>query len=594
MLYQFHRKAVIALLLVLLSVKANAVNTLTIGNCNARITSSVAIGADHGGSALFFPATTMQGYKGCKIVEVQIGMDVTTSDGALQIFLTHDLQGEPFYSETLDASKRGWNTFTLKEPYVIDGQALYIGYTLSGVKYLSYASKFTDGEEWVMQKNKGWSRYEGKSSAAILAVVEGSNLNPRNARLSRARVPGYVVRGEVIGYEGTVQNLGAEDITSLTFALMKDGKPVQTETLDGLKIAPRAEDDFSLKTFALKEEGESDLSLSIVNVNGADDAVEADNTSRTQHTLCRDSYTKRKVLLEFFSTERCTSCPEGHRYIDDLFAGVDDIVEIGHHSGFYTDQFTIPESVEYEWFYNPSNKYAPAVMFDRANLSDTYPTLFTYGVPVVKPTDAPELLYSECSSVPALVSLDIARSLSGRHLAVTVGGSQLLPIASPDSVRLCVFLTEDSLYTTTQAGATKTGFYHRFVARKSLTATWGDKIDLGGFSHTYEADLPEEWDASKMRIVAFVVNRNSTDRNDNRVLNSEELLVDPTATAVVSVEATDRADGGWLLTRVDGTRLAKGRGRGQLHTAFDALPTGIYIIKCGNRTTKVCKSGKKL
>lgn len=589
MLYQFHRNAILALLLALLGVNAYAVNTLTIGNCNTRITSSVAIGADRGGSALFFPATTMEGYKGCKIVEVQIGMDVTTSGGAVQIFLTHDLQAEPFYSETLDALKRGWNTYTLKEPYTIDGQALYIGYTLDGVKYLSYASKFADGEEWVMQKNKGWLRYDGKSSAAILAVVEGSKLNPRNARLSRARVPGYVVRGETIGYEGTVQNLGAEDITSLTFALMKDGKPVQTETLDGLHIAPRAEDDFALTTFALQEEGESDLCLSIVKVNGADDAVTADNTSRTQHTLCRDSYTKRKVLLEFFSTERCTACPEGHKYIDDMFADVDDIVEIGHHSGFYTDQFTIPESVDYEWFYNPTNKYAPAVMFDRANLSDTYPTLFTYGVPVVKPTNAPELLYKECGSVPALVSLNIAHELVGRHLTMTVDGSQLLPIASPDSVRLCVFLTEDSIYTTTQVGATKTGFYHRFVARKSLTATWGNNIDLDGFAKTYEADLPEEWDASKMRIVAFVVNRNSVDRNDNRVLNSAEALVDPTATAVVDVEATDSVADRWLLTRTDGTPLAKGRGRWLLHTTFDALPTGLYIIKCGNRTTKVCK-----
>ena len=133
MLHQIQRKAVLALFFVLLGINAKADNTLTIGNCNTRITSSVAIGADHGGSAIFFPATTMEGYKGCKISKVQIGMDVTTSGGALQLFLSHDLKEEPFYTETVDATKRGWNTFALKEPYVIDGQALYIGYILNGV-----------------------------------------------------------------------------------------------------------------------------------------------------------------------------------------------------------------------------------------------------------------------------------------------------------------------------------------------------------------------------------------------------------------------------------------------------------------------------
>lgn len=574
---------------ILLSLKAGvlasqAANAVVVGNCTERISSSVA----SNGAAILLSAETTNAYKGCKITELRIGFDTSTNGGAVELFLSHDLNSEPFYKETTDASIRGWNTFTLNEPYAIDGEPLYIGYTINGAKYVSTCPRFVEGEEWTM-KNGLWSRNEKKTSVAILATVSGEDIPQNDIRLGIVHMPKYVVTNEKINYNGTFQNLGAEKVRNLTFAFIKDGVTINTENVDGLDVEPRNEGSFRINNFTINEEGESDIILKVIAVNGGKDAVDSDNTSLTTHTTSRHSYTKRNVLLEFFSTERCTGCPQAHRNINELFKDANDIVEIGHHAGFYTDQFTIPASVEYEWFYKPGNLHAPAIMFDRTNYSATYPNVFTDNVPVFKATNVNDAstIYTECAATPALAAVNIEPSMSGRKLTLNVSGQQLLPIATPDSIRLCVFLTEDSIYTTSQAGASE-GFYHRFSARRCLTATWGDKINISDFAQTYSTDIPEEWNISQTRAVAFIVNRNAKDKDDNQVLNSCQVPILTNSTSISPCYPRIDNSQPWSITRIDGTLISRGDGKASLLKTLHNIKAGLYIIRSGGKTTKIC------
>lgn len=568
-----------------------AETTLQLGNCIGSGVSSLVISGDEGGSSLFYPSSTMQAYAGCKISKVQIGFDISTSGGAVRLFLSHDISGEPFYTQTIESTSRGWNTVVLDTPYEIDGKPLYIGYTVKGVRYLRYCKALVANEEWIWQKDEeGWKKYEGQYSAAILAEVSGADVPRQNVRLGIVDMPAYVVKGQKICYAATFQNLGAETVKSLVVTYKKNGEEVKTETVEGLDVEPRREGNFTLGALSLDEEGVADISLGVTAVNGEQDAVADDNWSRTISTTCREEYERRKVLFEFFSTEKCTGCPAAHADVDELFKEETGFVEVGHHAGFYTDQYTVPQSVEYEWFYSTQYKGAPSGMFDRTNRSDIYPTLFKYGVPMVDIHQAKnaKTLYESCLKVPALATVDITTRLNGRNLSVDVAGRQLLPVEELEKVRLFVWLTEDSIYTDQQAGASK-GFYHRFSMRESLTPTWGDEIDLGaGYSQAYTCVLPEEWNAKNVRAVAFLAKYNPEDKNDCVVLNANETAVDKSATAITAIPSgTEYLR--WTLSSLAGDRVADGCGDAGLRGAMAQMPAGVYVVRRGNNAVRIVR-----
>ena len=305
--------------------------------------------------------------------------------------------------------------------------------------------------------------------------------------------------------------------------------------------------------------------------------------------MCRDSYVQRKVLLELFSTERCTACPEAHLAIDAVTPDMDNLIEVGHHAGFYTDRFTIDESVAYEWFYPSYHVFAPAMLIDRMDMRNAFPSLFKYETPIMSASATNlKALYALESQRPALVTVDVTSDWnpSSRSLGIDVSGEQLLPIATPDSVRLYVFVTEDSLYSESQAGASS-GFYHRHVPRKSLTPTWGEKVDVKEYNRHFDVTLNEEWDEKRMRIVAFVANYNSTDPCDCSVLNAAKRDIIAKTSGIGSISQDSSSSNVWMIMDIAGSVMARGQGSASLAAAYNVLNKGMYVVKVGEKSKKI-------
>lgn len=579
-------------LMVLFGFKAFAAETtLTIGNNKNSVTNYETVKSDAtAGSAIFYDSDYMSAYKDCRLTEVTIAFANKTQGGAITIFLSHAIDEEPFYQQTVDASTSKWNTFKLTTPYVVDGSDLCIGYTVSGVKYLSYGAALVNNPEYIMKKDGEWKEYNGGYSASLLATISGESLPENNVRLGNTSLPSYAKTGVPMDIFGEFQNLGATNVTSLTFALYDGEEEICEESIDGLNVAPRQEASFALSHMTLTTECEHDVRLGIKNVNGATDAVESDNWTTTRHLMCRDSYMARKVLLETFSTEKCTACPEAHKAIDELTRDMDDIVEIDHHAGFYTDKYTIDESVEYEWFYPTYNKFAPAMLVDRLDMRDVFPSIYQYDTPILKASASTlKTIYEVESQRPALATVDIATDWTPatRSLSVSVKGKQLLPVATPDSVRLYVFLTEDSLYSETQAGA-RSGFYHSHVPRVSLTPTWGEKVDIAsGYDCHFDTVLSEDWNEKQMSVVAFVANYNSTNPLDCSVLNAEGKSLIASTSGIGSMK--HETSGLWTITHMSGKTVAKSSGSVALTNACNALCHGVYVVSVNGKSRKICK-----
>lgn len=63
------------------------------------------------------------------------------------------------------------------------------------------------------------------------------------------------------------------------------------------------------------------------------------------------------------------------------------------------------------------------------------------------------------------------------------------------------------------------------MARQSVTPTWGEPIDIKGYTADYTVPVQTGWDAARLSVVAFVANYDAEDKNNCRVLNAEEAKV---------------------------------------------------------------------
>lgn len=578
-----------AALLVGTAIRAEAATeSVTLGNCKTSGMVWVPVGdCAEAGASVYYPESVMRSYAGCRITELHVYFDVPSSGGSVRLFVSHDINADPDYSETVDATTHGWHTFALEKPYTIDGGDLYIGYEAKGVSNLIYTSPFVAGEEWILDGAEGWHHYAGKYSAALYATVEGENLPRNNVHVGLTHVPRYVKRGVAGDCWLEFQNLGTSAVTSIDVAVVQDGAEKSVETIGGLHVEPRAGGEATLGSYVFDKAGESDVSLVVKAVNGAADDVPGDNQTPTVRLSCLDEFYPRNTLVEFFSTERCTACPAAHEQTNKVIEGKDNLIELCHHAGFYTDKFTIPESTEYEWFYKKYNVHAPAFMTDRTYFGDYYPAIFDDGVPIIPASGSYVAgLYAESQETPGFVTIDLKPQVDGRKLSLGVDYRQNMGVPDPDGARLYVFLSEDSIFSKSQAGAPD-GFYHRNVARRSLTPAWGDAVTLPEGSMHYEAELPDEWRVERMRAVAFIANYNPQDKNDCRVYNAEAALLAGSSTGIGSLRAADAAPDSWAIYSVSGEKVASGNGETSMKAALATAQRGVYVIRKGSEKRKV-------
>ena len=565
--------------------KAAAVDSMKVGNCAGRTVSYQKVSSvDTAGAAVYYPETVMQAYKGCRITAVEIGLNDKTGCDSVSFFIARSLAGEPLYEAKFTAAKSGMATFRLAEPYTLDGQAVYVGYKVVGARMLCYSNALVNDSEWVLKDTAGWKPYDGQSTglcATLRLTVKGDSLPKGDIRLTGMVMPEYSLTNTAIPFSGSFVNLGAERVSQLTVDYIVNGQAVASETVDGLDVEPRRKGSFALSGLQLAAEGEPQVQVAVSRVNGLPDCIPADNASRTSSMVVRNSFVKRKTLLEVFSTELCPQCPAGHEEINRVLGGKSDVVEVGHHSGFFTDSLTVDASVAYEWFYG-GNTYAPAVMFDRTCMADNYPSVFRNGSPVVDIADGVlGYIYNVAVNTPAVVSIGLNRTVdpSSRRVCVNVEGQRLLPVASPDSLRLFVYLTEDSVFTENQRGASGS-YWHRHSLRLSLTPTWGDAVGCSEtFGGSYEASIPQSWRMDKMNVVAFVANVNAADRSDCRVMNAEEVaLVDGGDAGVEAVASEDSSvQDGATVFDLSGHVITRLSGRQSFQSL--ALKRGVYIVR---------------
>lgn len=559
--------------------------TMGVLSASAEETPSVVLGQSQNNTTVYFQtsdtsavadhytAEQLAAYRGATITSVSVDMNASTDH--LRVFVASSLTGQTLAEKTVASTGEGWKTVAFDQPYTITGDPIYIGYEMVGVKSLRYGKALIEGEQWFRRRSGAWEQYEGSYRFSFYATVTGADVPVSNAAITLSTLPVYAVTGQTLALSGTLANLGNEAITSATFRVLVDGEAVATQTVSNLNIRKRRAGSFALNAGTISTDGYHTLAVEVTHVNGVADTDLYLNSSKTVRVLSAESLTPRQTLMEVFSTEPCTGCPTGHEYIEKAVSTLSDVIEVDHHAGYLKDGLTIDASKSYEWFFG-TNVYAPAVMFDRKAFIDDLPTTFYQGVPPVQPTSAELVsnLHTLAVATPALASVDLqtAYDRATRRLTVSVSGEQLLPFDDMDNICLNVYLTEDSIYSTTQA-ASGGSFWHRHSLRRVLTSTWGDSYDPGTTGTvTYETTLDEAWDDSHMAVVAFLANYDSSEKTNCCVLQAASQPVVKDATAI---HAATTASSATVVSRLNAA--------GQV---IDQPATGLNILRMSDGTTR--------
>ena len=356
----------------------------------------------------------------------------------------------------------------------------------------------------------------------------------------------------------------------------------------------------------IDEVGLYDVKFVVAKLNGEADLNPENNEQRVAVNVL-ERIVARKVLLEVFSTENCTACPKGHDIVEASIDGRhDQVIEVGHHVAFYTDQWTVPEDEIYMNFYYSAivTTFAPGGMIDRTlwSKADGHKNPYQGGdscvVFSIESADVWSLL-NVALSKPALAWIDLETEFSEEDSILTIKTAGKSITQLEGEPRLTVYVTEDNLATDKQAGwnSERQGLYYQHnVNRHIATDVWGDKVELNeGFEKEYKVKIQQKWNVDNLNVVAFVHNYSTKENvkeryTDFNVYNTEkvqvrehEVAVDEVVDAPMMVIA--RQDGvveivgeyeSGVIYNVNGQAVTTLRGSPTVSIANFA--NGVYIV----------------
>ena len=595
------------------------------------------------GQAIRLSQAKLKALKGKTIdcAEFYVGTRNTT-DKKIHAFISTSLDGTPIAEGDIEITRALSDLkWTFDKPYTITGEepCLYIGYTAEiskGSKLLLSDGSFDlngcsyalDGDNWVdtYGLNKG--------SACISVNIDGLG-DYTDVIMGRSNFDGYFKAGNEYEWAAKFINTGTATVKSFDANINIGGK-VSTKHFEGLDIAPKKSYSFPLSGISAEKGGEQNVRVDIVNVNGGTGELDNSDNGISTSVYFYPHDMERSLLIEGFTGQDCTACPDGHALIAqaiNLYG--ESVVEMSHHAGYYPDIFTMQEDADCMFFYgNPSSTSAPAVMINRYadNSISQFPVLETMSLAKVA------TIMQHASEKKPYVSLNLETELdkNTRELKVKLGVKPHTALPT-DKVLYNLYLVQDNIKANQASGGS--AYIHNSVVRGSLTGnSWGimlNDLTPGEVKETQEITftIPEKihssywtddmlsngvyvWNKksltvdetnieavlSNMSVVAYVGEYDTSDNSKNYVYNCCEAKLgeshkqkgyDSESDGIENVENTSAPS----INVVNGKLSVDGKYdkllvysiSGKQVNAESALAGGIYIVKVvsgGKQATK--------
>jgi len=223
----------------------------------------------------------------------------------------------------------------------------------------------------------------------------------------------------------------------------------------------------------------------------------------------------RTLLIEEFTSETCSYCPNGAEAIHAAIVGNENnVVIVCHHVGYNEDRYTIAKSRPLTAFYG-GGIYAPACMIDRRTIPEVdddvaSPVFFPGYLP--KPIITKSVI-SKQLAVPSYVTVNLNTTYNDVTGELNVDVSGFLGSYSPNA-KVNVYIIQEGIIGPQSGGGQN--YLHKHVLRAALSANFGDVLDVttGNYQKTYTFIIPATisgvqniaipTDPANMYVVAFI------------------------------------------------------------------------------------------
>ena len=500
-------------------------------------------------AGIFIPANHEQ-LGGATIagVRVYIAESAKSSLSNLKIWISKTLPSKisdaDIVQSALGTLTAGANDYKLREPYEVNNEGFYIGYSVKSTTGYFIRCGGTDAANafWIGNPEVGmnWTDLNGNGlgKLAFQILVEGGNFSEYCVTTADFK-PMVVEQGQSVEIPITVTNLGTATINELSYTITVNGETSEEQTVSSLSIPFGAKKDVVFPFESATSEGTYTYTLTLTKVNGNANTA-SQNTATGEITTVKDLKTwPRNVLIEEFTTESCGYCPQAASGLASFMKTYPDlagrVAAVCHHAGYGTDWLTISASSSYTWFYNDGGgTYAPAFMYDRYAWDGKTPVESRQANAAGYKARV-EARMAEPSY--ANIELDAEFNEEKTKITVTCDCERGWEFCSTPA-RLTLFLTEDNITAKSQSGASGT-FIHQHVLR-AVNTTWGTVLswDNNKSTYTYTFSLNSAWKKDDLKVVAFISGYDSKDAT-NCVVENVAFTVPSEATSVNTLNATD-------------------------------------------------------
>ena len=249
-----------------------------------------------------------------------------------------------------------------------------------------------------------------------------------------------------------------------------------------------------------------------------DDFVSTEGISWDDSLYTESSPTMRKILIEEFTGQLCTYCPDGAREIerlDSIYGS--QLIPVSFHAGGFANpsngapnDFRTPTGDTYfSTFGVSSNPAATVSRINNANitgLSQWEPDIISIKNDVPKVSIGLSVLYDDSTRTAKAV-------VNTKWLSTETG-----------NFNLQIYMLEDSIVAwQLDNSVPNPNYIHRHMFRKVFNGTWGTAIPSSNNgdedTQEYALELPPEWDKNHCIVVAHVYKTSP----DYEILQGEEL-----------------------------------------------------------------------
>ena len=498
-------------------------NKLSLGFCDGKMADQTDIELNGKGwteCALRLTASNLEAYKGNSIVAVRAALVARINTDTLRVWVMDALKGDTLASGTAvrkgtSGIVRGWNEVAFYKPFTIpqDAKDIFVGYSLhqkANVKAVSVVEPSMPNTSYLKLGKEAWKDISKDGVLSIEAVVSGTSVPAHDLGITSASVmPDPSAGPTAMRLEANVHNYGSEEISGFSLTCTTEGANPATIHFDQ-EVASVGNAIVSA-TFdpGVATDESTAWTVAVASLDGADDEREGNNTATATYTF------RRNVLIEEFTTEKCSNCPRVatllHAVLEDPNYG-ERAFAVTHHAGYYTDKFTLPCDEELLWLFNAGGyTYAPGVMVDRNALFESKTGKKT-AVFIPSSVDQLKTALDEFmkAKADAIVGVSLAFNADSTQVTATVTALRNANYSSP-SPRLNVYLLEDEIPTEDQQAATSP--YYQQHVKRGYDSTWGEPVSWDGNSFTYVKtfDIDKAWSKQNMEVVAFLHNYDASD-----------------------------------------------------------------------------------